>query len=105
LDLGVDDVDAGSEDRRRSIRRGEAAAMRRRVDAERHPAHDAQAHRRQARARSLPRRARPCAVAFLLPTMATDGASQQLDASVRIQHRRRIGDLAQRLRVCGIGEA
>ena len=48
--------------------------------------------------------AMPCAVALRLPTIASAGAVQQLDAALRVEERRRIGDLEQLARILGVGE-
>ena len=70
--------------------------MRRRVDAEREAAHDDEPGVRSALARTSRRAPCPARVALRLPDDRERGLLQQLDAALRIEHRRRIGDLQQR---------
>ena len=73
---------------------GQAAAMRRGVDAERETGNDGQAGFAQRACERLGICAALC-VALRLPTMARRGTRQQLDAATSVEQRRWIRDLEQ----------
>ena len=70
-------VEAGAADRDRDAARGECAAVRRGIDADREPARDREAVRRRARAANSKAVSRPAAVAARLPTIATCGTREE----------------------------
>ena len=96
----INDVEPGADDGDAARRAGEPAAVRRRVDAEREPAHD-----REPRVRQRARESFGVRDALLGRVAAADDRErrrvEELDAAFRVQERRRIGGVQQRLGIVG----